>query len=397
MRHLAHKEIKLLLMLSLLLLSQHTINAAQKNDDIKIIDNPFVLIIDGPKRVLKEINPDAPILGIANRGKYYPLISKGEAWAKINFNGKIGFIENVYVEVVDKKSSTLLIRDLIFFLIITISIILLFIILKLYFRRDEVKSEWFQTVHIPKKILLISNATTLVKSYLTNDITPLKTSFTELGFSVKTATNFTDANKLIFNFMPDAIAIDWNIEKDALTTMELMHSSKSTITNIFVIFYNVPESFNPETDNKIPNAQFLNLSFSDKDLFNIITPLIITGENQQEITKSVETAALQGPVQNGSISDVLQFIEIGRKTGCLLIEEQKPTGIVYFKDGTINYAVSRQNRAENAIYDILSLNSGRFSFVLDRQPKTPNCSISILGVLMQWAKENDEASGDRLR
>ena len=371
--------------------------SSANSEDITIIDNPFVLMIEGPKMIYKEMTPNSKMLGMANRGKYFPLISKGQSWCKIEYNGQVGFIQNRYVEVVAKKSSELLIKDMLKVVIPVLLIIILIIILKFVLGRDSVKSEWFSTTHIPKKILLISKDTTTVTRYLTNETTSLESCFTELGFALKKADNSQAATKLIFSFMPDAIAVDWNIGQNSQAIMEQILTSKSTVNNIFVLFYNVPESFDAKKNSKIPNSQFLSISFSDKDLFNIITPLIITGEKSHNITKSVEASALQGPVQSGSLLDVLQFIEIGKKTGCLLVEEQKPTGIVYFNNGIINYAVSRHNRAEKAIYDILNLDTGRFSFVLDRQPKTPNCSIPILSVLMQWAKENDEASGDRLR
>ncbi len=172
---------------------------------------------------------------------------------------------------------------------------------------------------------------------------------------------------------------------------------KRAVQNIFVVFYNVPDTSKIERSQQIPNSQYLPLSFNDKDLFKVITPLIITGEKQHNIKKSIESAALQGSVDTGSLSEVLQFVDIGSKSGCLLIEEQKPTGIVYFKDGIINYAATRQNKGEKAVFEILNFTAGNFSFVLDKQPKSSNCSIPTIGILMQWAKENDEASGDRLR
>jgi len=91
---------------------------------------------------------------------------------------------------------------------------------------------------------------------------------------------------------------------------------------------------------------------------------------------------------------VLQFIEIGSKTGCLLIETERPFGLIYFLNGRIIYAATAQEIiGKEAVFMILNLKNGNFRFILNRKPKSSNANLSTLEVLMEWTKALDEANG----
>ncbi|MCX7727161.1 MAG: DUF4388 domain-containing protein [Chitinispirillaceae bacterium] len=110
------------------------------------------------------------------------------------------------------------------------------------------------------------------------------------------------------------------------------------------------------------------------------------------IQKSVESSALAGNIGEGSLLEVLQFIEIGSKTGCLLIEVGKPFAIICFKNGRIIFAATADRiTGKEAIFKVLDLKVGTFRFVVDKKPKESNLNLSTLEILMEWAKVADEA------
>ncbi len=361
----------------------------------------YALIKTGPARVLKELNPKSPILGMAKRGSHYPLIKAGNSWCTILYKDQEGWVESMYIDIIDAPSSSrIVIKEFLVIIAIVIGVgLIVFLIYTFSLRSNKIKGEWFTTTAADKKkIVIVSRAETQVQRQLTNNITPLEKCFSEIGFEVKNSQDSDTTMKLIYHYLPDAIAVDWRLGKNTQAVIEQILASKSFTNNMFVLFYNVSNPDTVEPSTLIPNVHYLGISFTDRDLFNIITPIIITGEKSHTIRKSIESSALQGNIQESKLSDVFQFIEIGRKKGCLLIEDdKKPIGIVYFNDGIIIYGATRQNTGKKAVFEILDFQSGQFYFVLDKEPKSSNCSVPIVGILMEWTKETDETSGNRLR
>lgn len=367
--------------------------------DSAVAGNRWVHVLSGPVPVLQRLSPDSPILGMARRGTRHPLVREGESWCRIRFEDKIGWIERRHTEVVgDTSSSSIVLREFLIALIVVAATALLILIMRaIPARRNRVKGEWFAAAGGPKKALLVSHGETLVPRYLTNRTSTLGKCFTEIGFELKSVENINNVPALLLHYLPDVMAVDWRLAPGVHAAVETTLSSRPTTSNILVVFYNVPDPSAVQSSHVIPHAQYLGLSFTDRDLFSLITPIIITGSKPRRIRQSVEETALEGNVTTESLFEVFQFVEIGKKTGCLLVESTRPAGMVYFNDGVIVYAASRTTLGKEALFEILKINHGKFKFVVGKEPRTPNCTIPALGILMEWTKAVDEAHGDRLR
>jgi hypothetical protein len=107
--------------------------------------------------------------------------------------------------------------------------------------------------------------------------------------------------------------------------------------------------------------------------------------------KSVSVAALEGDLA-GNLPDILQFIETGRKSGCLLIEtEGAPPGRIYFQNGRVIFAEAVPSTGREAISAMLGFNQGIFRFIIDKKPKKADLDLSTIEVLMEWTRIQDEA------
>lgn len=62
--------------------------------------------------------------------------------------------------------------------------------------------------------------------------------------------------------------------------------------------------------------------------------------------------ALKGNIKDFNIEEIIQFIGLGRKTGCLEIESGKESCSIYFKDGLI-YFVSRTSRPDSIVRRVI--------------------------------------------
>jgi SH3-like domain-containing protein len=105
-----------------------------------------------------------------------------------------------------------------------------------------------------------------------------------------------------------------------------------------------------------------------------------------------EGSALEGDISESNLPEILQFIEMGKKNGCLQFEDTTPLGIIYFTQGRIVHAAAIDSiTGREAVNYILGLQKGSFRFILDKQPKVSDLDLSTLEVLMERAKTEDEA------
>jgi hypothetical protein len=312
---------------------------------------------------------------------------------KIQYEDTSGWIERRYIEVTEKPSIAVIVREFLMVLSVIAAFAVVLLIIKIIAsRRDRVRSAWVKTVSVQKNLLVVARDEKFVQRYLADTSTTLEKCFSEVGFNVTKARNGNEVTKLLVHHRPDVIAVDWDIDSNIHSWLARVLSSRASTTNVFTLFYNVPEPSSAKASGAIHNAQYLGPAFTDRDIFAVVTPQVITGERPAEIRKSVETSALEGDVGQGSLAEVFQFVEIGHKTGCLLVERQKPFGIIYFRQGAIVYAATTKATAEKAVFEMLDLPDGRFRFVLDREPRTTNCMVPTLGVLMEWTRLADEAA-----
>ena len=108
-----------------------------------------------------------------------------------------------------------------------------------------------------------------------------------------------------------------------------------------------------------------------------------------------EGSALEGDISESNLPEILQFIEMGKKTGCLQFEDATPLGIIYFTQGRIVHAAATDSTTgREALNYILGLKKGNFRFILDKQPRVSDLDLSTLEVLMEWTRIEDETHRD---
>jgi hypothetical protein len=145
-----------------------------------------------------------------------------------------------------------------------------------------------------------------------------------------------------------------------------------------------------EATKRFTNMYYLGPSLTERDLFAIISPLTTVDHGTRLIPISIVASALEGDIGEGGLNPVLQLIDSGSKTGCLLVSGPEASGTLYAEDGFITYAASGNASGQEAVMEFLDVKSGHFRFVADKKTDEKNCSIRIMAVLMEWAKEKDE-------
>ena len=348
-------------------------------------------VLESPTKILKDLSPQSPILAFAQKNEVYPLVYAGASWCKIIVKNDTGWAESSRGRVIDSPSViTAKIPAIVIISLLAagLTLVLIFVII---FVVISMRRQKFKKSSLKRDVLILSHVEKEMQYSLTDSTTTLSKCFSEIGFKVSAANGVDHARTLLTHYAPDVIVIDWQLEKNIQTTIRAIVSDKETTSSILIIFYNVPDPTEISKRNTAPNMFFLGLIFSDRDIFKIVTPLIMTEKYHHTVKNSVQTSALEGDIRLGNLLEVMQFIEIGKKTGCLYITMSSPFGLIYFEHGRVTYAASKTALGKDAIFEILNLKEGHFHLVLDKVSQTKNVNLSTLEVLMDWTKVKDEA------
>jgi hypothetical protein len=96
------------------------------------------------------------------------------------------------------------------------------------------------------------------------------------------------------------------------------------------------------------------------------------------------TFLFSGNLQQTSIVDAIQFLEIGKREGILHIYCGRRKGYITFAQGKVIDAFYRNKTAREAMYEMLSLHEGDFYFE-SRAINQPRLTAdSIMDLVMGW-------------
>ncbi|MCL2690499.1 MAG: DUF4388 domain-containing protein [Chitinispirillia bacterium] len=349
-------------------------------------------------KILQELDPQSPFVVMGRRSDIFPIAGQGDTWCLVRVESKdtTGWVRCDNLEIFDEMpTSPKLFEDakLVFFILLAAGIIVLIVLGFVTYK--HIKAERQRNIFVRKNALILAKETKMVQFVLTNANTPVERCFSEIGFNVSITKDSVTARQSIEHSQPDIVLVDWNFEPSIFVKIENLFSRlSSTSTITYFLFYNVPDPSQAPASSVLKNVSFLGPTISDRDIFKIVTPLIVNNDQEgKNVQASVQRCALQGEISGGNLLEVLQFIEIGCKTGCLMVEAKGPFGLVYFNNGKIVYAAAGTKwQGADAVYAILNQPTGKFRFVLNKHPKNANLNLSTLSVLMEWTKEKDEAA-----
>ncbi|MBN2037337.1 MAG: DUF4388 domain-containing protein [Chitinispirillaceae bacterium] len=325
----------------------------------------------------------------SKKGDFFVVRETTDIWCKIALKDTAGWVLRKDGVITDRPVSDFF--EGFFFILLFASLIIVasasMIIVFLVRRKTKVKAPRADSFHA----LIIARSSPNIQCVISNKTLAMEKYLSAIGFSVKAVHDLGAAQRYIARTTTDIVFIDWNISDDIPGTVEVLFANFEEQRLPLAIFFNVPDLSAVPLIPVLLRAYHLGASFSDHDISKLITPTILSKTSP----KSTAASALEGDIAEGNLPEILQFIEIGKKTGCLLIESTTPLGMIYFEQGRIVHAAGANNlQGRDAISMLLGLNQGHFRFLLNKQPKTHDLNLSTLEVLMEWTKAEDEAHRD---
>jgi hypothetical protein len=99
---------------------------------------------------------------------------------------------------------------------------------------------------------------------------------------------------------------------------------------------------------------------------------------------------LEGNLKDFDLSDILQLIQMGKKTGALQVEADNDIGNIFFFEGNAVHAAATEIRGDGAVNRILRWRQGSFAFLPDVTTDQHSIQLPLQHLVLEAARQIDE-------
>jgi DNA-binding response OmpR family regulator len=219
----------------------------------------------------------------------------------------------------------------------------------------------------------------------------LEVSLKNAGFNVTTASDGADALLKLEYAAPDLILTDTKLPGIDGYEMVRKLKSRPEHSSIPIVFLTSQKSI----EDKIRGLELGVEDYLTKPIFvrELITRvnLLLARRTQERIaTGPASRTRFAGSLEDMGVVDLLQTIEVSRKSGSARITQGKREALVYFRDGKLVDAEFGKLRGEEAIYRALLWTKGEFEFEFKTIDNADVIATSTQGLLMEGMRRVDE-------
>jgi len=100
-------------------------------------------------------------------------------------------------------------------------------------------------------------------------------------------------------------------------------------------------------------------------------------------------STLRGNLESISLMDVVQLLNVNRKTGKLLVNQGKMSGVLFVLNGDVVHGETPHVLGESAAFEILEWDKGEFEFITTKFKAPTTIKRSVPDLLMEAARTAD--------
>lgn len=225
----------------------------------------------------------------------------------------------------------------------------------------------------------------------------LRRDLSELTSPVLTATDGADALLKAIDDPPDLLISDYDMP--GMNGRQLMEKLKGRANTARIpIILLASKNDISEKLKVLQDAveDFLEKPFFLKEAIAHIKKNIDKIALEKLTREAAGESTVRGNLVQMSCLDLLQSLEMGRKSCSLAITSNNDRCDMYFSEGQINHAVSGNLKGDEAVYKVLSWTTG--NFLIDFTGSSPEQTItrSTQGLLMEGLRLVDETNKDNV-
>ncbi|MBK8171905.1 MAG: DUF4388 domain-containing protein [Sandaracinaceae bacterium] len=222
----------------------------------------------------------------------------------------------------------------------------------------------------------------------------LEVSLRKVGYSVTTASEASTALRFIDDARPDLIVSDTRL--DGMDGFDFVREIKKRddAKDIPFIFLSSDMSVESKVRGlELGISDYLNKPIYIKEIVTRVN-LLLSRQQHESLAPAGQSGKTKftGALSDLGLVDLLQTIDLGRKSGVLTMSNGPMNGTIYFSEGRVIDAEVGTLRGENAVYRSLLWSDG--SFEIDFRPvrREDRIQNSTQAILMEGMRRVDEWS-----
>lgn len=218
----------------------------------------------------------------------------------------------------------------------------------------------------------------------------LEVSLRKAGFSITAAQSAEEALEFLDHAEPDLIISDTRLPGDdgfSLCTAIKTNPRWKTIPFIFL-------TSEKSIEDKVRGLElgvedYLTKPIYIKEITTRVTMLLQRKQHERLERKDARTK-FTGHLADMAVVDLLQTIEISRKSGVIQVSSNLGDANVWFRDGAVIDAEMGRLQGEAAVYRLLGLNDGDFELEFKQINRSPVITANTQALLMEGMRRVDE-------
>src|ERR1700676_1485701 len=239
--------------------------------------------------------------------------------------------------------------------------------------------------------LLVADDNPLIRDLISKGLEPF--------CDVILAPDGADALLKVIDEPPDAILCDYKMPGlDGRQLFEKLRGREKTRHIPFLFMAgraDIEERLRPLVDGV---EEFIAKPFLVKDLVRI-TKKVVDRLHLEKLQKQASRPGIiQGRLEEMSMTDLLQSLEMGQKSCKLVVRRQEEQADLYFTNGQCRDAAIGKLQGDDAVYKVILWTEGEFEIDFNAGNASPRTTTTrnTTGLLMEAMRLMDEASRDEV-
>jgi len=236
------------------------------------------------------------------------------------------------------------------------------------------------------KVLLVDD-NPMILGMLRNALTPLA--------NVSTASDAADALLKAVEDPPDLLVADYRMPgMDGRQLVEKLKSRPKTAAASVILL-----ATRADITEKLSAQEPVIDDFVEKPFFlREATQRLKRIIDKIALEKMAKTAAsdgvLRGSISQMNVIDLMQSLEMGRKSCALTLTNKAETCAVYFSEGQVTHAQYGALLGDQAVFQVLRWTDGNFQIDFEGKTTKRTTTLNTQGLLMEGLRLLDEAQRD---
>lgn len=211
---------------------------------------------------------------------------------------------------------------------------------------------------------------------------------------VKTANDGPDALLKAVDDPPDLLVSDYRMPgMDGRQLMEKLKSRPST-AGVAVILLATKSDITERLSAQDPVDDYLEKPFFLKEATHRIKKVIDKIALEKMAKSASSDGVLRGNLSQMNVIDLVQSLEMGRKSCLLTLTNEQDRCEMYFSEGQVTHASYGSLSGDEAVFKVLRWEGGNFQIDFEGKTTQQSTTLNTQGLLMEGLRLLDESRRD---